>query len=230
MRNSMFLAMVFSMMVLVPIMPVQAKNMMPVVAGIPAGSYTLDKHHTSLTFTVNHLGFSNYTMSFDNIDARLDIDPAHPEKARVGAVIDPHSLDLPSPPVGFIGDVMGEKWLNAVRFPEIKFISTKIDVTGDKTANIYGNLQLLGVSKPIVLSAVFNGGYMGHSMDPNARAGFSARTSFKRSDFGMVYGIPEPGTTMGVSDEVLVTIEAEFTGPALKEPVSSKNKKQGKKQ
>ena len=38
---------------------------------------------------------------------------------------------------------------------------------------------------------------------------------FRRSEFGIAYGIPAPGTTMGVSDEVDVVIEAEFTGPPL---------------
>ena len=52
-------------------------------------------------------------------------------------------------------------------------------------------------------------------MEPRARVGFSARGTFKRSDFGVSYGIPAPGTTMGVSDEVEVILETEFTGPPL---------------
>ena len=46
--------------------------------------------------------------------------------------------------------------------------------------------------------------------------GFEAHGPLKRSDFGMALGVPEPGTTMGVSDEVEVIIEAEFNGPPLK--------------
>ena len=49
-------------------------------------------------------------------------------------------------------------------------------------------------------------------MDPSgARVGFSAHGTFKRSDFGITYGLPAPGTTMGVGDEVEVLIETEFT-------------------
>jgi polyisoprenoid-binding protein YceI len=68
---------------------------------LPAGTYQLDKSHASLIFSVSHIGFSNYTMSFDSFDATLNLDPAHPEKASVKATIDPRSLDLPSPPEGF---------------------------------------------------------------------------------------------------------------------------------
>ncbi len=71
------------------------------------------------------------------------------------------------------------------------------------------------MTKPVVLDATFNGGYAGHLMDPHARIGFSAHGVFKRSDFGVKYGVPAPGTTMGVSDEVEVNIETEFSGPAL---------------
>lgn len=183
--------------------------------GLPAGTYTLDKTHASLVFSVSHVGFSWYTMSFDDFDATLEIDPKAPENASVNASINPNSLDLPSPPEGFTETMLGESWLNASQFPAIIFTSTKMEMTGDNTAKIHGNLELLGVKKHIVLDARFNGGYAGHPMDPNARIGFSATGSFNRSDFGMTYGIPEPGTTMGVGDKINVMIEAEFSGPPL---------------
>jgi len=68
----------------------------------------------------------------------------------------------------------------------------------------------------LTLTGTYNGGYAGiPGMDPHARIGFSAHGSFKRSDFGMGFGVPAPGTTMGVGDLVDVTLEAEFIGPAL---------------
>jgi len=70
------------------------------------------------------------------------------------------------------------------------------------------------------LNATLNGGYAGHPMDPRARIGFSAKGVLKRSDFGVAYGIPEPGSNMGVGDNVDVIIEAEFNGP----PLASANK------
>ena len=88
-------------------------------------------------------------------------------------------------------------------------------MTGANTVRIHGDLTLHGVTRPIVLAATFNGGYAGHPMDPNARIGFSAQATLRRSEFGITYGIPAPGTTMGVGDEVDVVIEAEFTGPPL---------------
>jgi polyisoprenoid-binding protein YceI len=67
----------------------------------------------------------------------------------------------------------------------------------------------------VILDVTYNGGYAGHPMDPHARIGFSAKGTFKRSDFGIAFGVPAPGTTMGVGDDVQIAIEAEFTGPPL---------------
>jgi len=195
--------------------PAAALAAKPAPANVPAGAYTLDKTHASLVFTVNHLGFSHYTAAFADFDARLTFDPARPELTTLEATIDPRSLTLPAPPAGFKDELVGPQWLNAAQYPAITFKSTKVDVTGVNTARVTGDFTLHGVTKPVVLEVTFNGGYAGHPMDPQARAGFSATGTFKRSDFGIAYGVPAPGTTMGVSDEVAVEIETEFSGPPL---------------
>jgi polyisoprenoid-binding protein YceI len=184
-------------------------------APIPAGAYTLDRSHSTLIFRVNHLGFSRFTASFSKFDAQLHFDPNRPERSRVTATVDPRSLTLPSPPAGFQQTLLGKDWLNAGAFPQIKFRTLKVVKTGDDSARITGELSLRGVKQSVVLNARFNGGYAGHPLDPRARIGFSAQGSFKRSAFGVSAGIPAPGTTMGVSDEVEVIIETEFNGPAL---------------
>jgi len=196
-----------------PAAPVAAAKPAPV--NVPAGAYTLDKSHATLVFKVSHLGFSNYTAAFADFDAKLTFDPANPGASTVEATIDPKSLTLPHPPAGFVEELTGPQWLNAQQHPTITFKSTKVEVTGADTARITGDFSLHGVTKPVVLEAKFNGGYAGHPMDPHARIGFSATGKFKRSDFGIAFGIPAPGTTMGVSDEVAVAIEAEFSGPPL---------------
>jgi polyisoprenoid-binding protein YceI len=94
-------------------------------------------------------------------------------------------------------------------------------MTGAKAMEITGTLDLHGVTRPVVLTGTFNGGYAGMpKMDPHARVGFSAHGSFKRSDFGIAFGVPAPGTTMGVGDLIDFSIEAEFTGPPLAGAVS----------
>ena len=186
-----------------------------VMPDVPAGDYKLDKSHASLVFKVNHLGFSHYTARFSDFDAKLKFDPANPSASSVEATIDPKSLTLPNPPAGFKDELTGKAWFDTAQYPTITFRSTKVEVTGANTAKVTGDFTLHGVTKPVVLDATFNGGYAGHPMDPHARIGFSAKGTFNRSEFGMGFGVPAPGTTMGVGDAVEVTIEAEFSGPPL---------------
>jgi polyisoprenoid-binding protein YceI len=186
-----------------------------VSATAPAGNYTLDKTHASITFRVNHLGFSHYTAQFKQFDAQLQFDPGNIAASSVSATIDPRSLDLDSPPPGFVDQLLGEQWFNVAQFPTMTFKSTKVEALEGNKARVTGDFTLHGVTKPVMLDATFNGGYAGHPMDPHARIGFSATGTLLRSDFGIDYGIPEPGSMMGVSDEVDIAVEAEFSGPPL---------------
>jgi polyisoprenoid-binding protein YceI len=52
-------------------------------------------------------------------------------------------------------------------------------------------------------------------MDPHARAGFSAHGSIKRSEYGVSFGVPAPGSHFGVGDDIEVSIETELSGPPL---------------
>jgi polyisoprenoid-binding protein YceI len=189
----------------------------PSAAPVPQGAYEIDKAHTSLLFRVNHLGFSSFTGRFTKVDARLAFNPAKLADSSVDVTIDPKSISTDNAPDGFLTELAGKQFLDAATYPEMKFTSRSVEDAGNGTFRIRGALTLHGVTKPIVLEARYNGGYAGHPFDPHARVGFSARGSFKRSDFGVSFGIPTPATHMfGVGDDVEVQLETEFSGPALR--------------
>jgi len=178
----------------------------------PAGTYVVDKAHTSVTFRVSHMGFSRYTARFGRVDGRLKFDPAAPTAMAVQATIDPTSLELNTPPAGFHDQLMGKGWFEAAKFPAITFKSTKVQLAGPHAAKVTGDFTLHGVTRPVTLDVTYNGGYPANAMDPGgARVGFSAHGVLKRSAFGMGYGIPAPGSNMGVGDDVEVMIETEFS-------------------
>ncbi len=206
-----------SVMALAFVAPLAAQDMPAPSPVVPAGEYKLDKSHATLTFVVNHLGFSNYHGQFTSFDATMSFDPSTPTAAKLTATIDPNSLSVPTPPPGFLEELKGEKFLDTAKYPEMKFVSTSVEITGETTGKVTGDFTMHGVTKPVTLDVTFNGGWAGlPGMDPHARAGFSAKGTLNRSDFGIAYGVPAPGSTMGVSDAVEIIIEAEFTGPELK--------------
>lgn len=184
-------------------------------APVPAGAYTLDKAHASLLFRVNHLSFSHWTARFTRFDAQLQFDPRDPTKSSVKVTVDPKSIASDNAPDGFMATLAGPEWLDAGKYPEMTYRSTKVERSGPNGLRISGELTLHGVTKPVTLMATYNGGYAGHPFDPHARIGFSAKGTLKRSEFGVAYGIPAPGTIMGVFDDVEVIVEAELSGPPL---------------
>jgi polyisoprenoid-binding protein YceI len=164
---------------------------------------------------VNHLGFSHYTALILRFDADLAFDPDKPGSMRVTATADPASVEThyPDPSFDFNALIEGPEFLDAAQYPEASFTSTAIEITGERSARVTGDLTLHGVTKPVTLDVTFNGGYGGHPLDVGARIGFSATGTFNRSDFGMTFGLPPPGTTMGVFDPVELVLEAEFVKP-----------------
>lgn len=194
--------------------PAAAKVEAPMDA--PAGAYTIDQSHTSVLFRVSHVGFSHYTARFKRATAQLQLDPKNLAASSVTATIDAKSLETDYPNVAetdFNAQLLSEQWLDGAKYPEITFRSTKVEVTGPRTMLIHGDLTIRGVTRPMTLETRLNGGYAGHPMDKHARVGFSAHGTLKRSEYGISYGIPAPGSTFGVGDEVEVIIETEFSGP-----------------
>ena len=187
-------------------------------APVPAGAYTLDKSHTSLVFRVSHLGFSTYTGRFTKLDARLQFDPRNIAGSRVSVDIDPRSIEADNAPSGFLQSLAGRDWLDAEQFPRLSFNSKSVELTGRDSFRIHGELTLHGVTRPLTLDARYNGGYAGHTYEPKARVGFSARGEFKRSDFGMGQFVPAAGSSFGVGDRIEVILESEFSGPPLRTP------------
>ncbi len=185
-------------------------------AGPPAGTYRLDPGHGRLIFSVSHLGFSDYTAFFTTMEAELAFDPAAPEQMVLTAKVEAASVETlyPDPAVDFNAVIEGESFLEAAKYPQITFTSTRVRQTGANEAAVTGDLTLHGVTRPVTLRVRYNGGYAGHPLDPGgARIGFSAEGAIFRSDFGIGFGIPAPGTTLGVGDLVAIRIEAEFLNP-----------------
>ena len=98
----------------------------------------------------------------------------------------------------------------------MSFRSKSVEATGANSLRIHGDLTLHGVHKAHRARRALQRRLRQPPLRARARIGFSASGKFKRSDFGVSYGLPEPGTTMGVGDEVQVVLETEFSGPAAR--------------
>ena len=169
-------------------------------ASAAANKYIIDPTHANLVWSAEHFGYSTFYGRFDDVQGTVFFDQTNPSMSNVSVVIKTASVDTYVPKL--TEHLKGEDFFKVEQFPEARFTSTEVKVTGKKTAVIQGNLTLLGVVKPVKLKVKFNKADV-HPYTKKRTVGFSAETTIKRSDFGMKYGIP------GVSDDVKLIIEIE---------------------
>lgn len=174
--------------------------------------YAFDTAHTQIFFAVDHLGFSKPQGKFKTFSGSFSFDPEKVEKSSVAVSIDPASIDFSD--AAWEEHLRSADFFNVAQFPAVTFKSTKVEKTGENTGNVTGDLTLLGVTKPVTLNVTFNKA----AISPVSKkyvVGFGATAALKRSDWGMVFGLP------GVGDEVSVTINVEGV---REEPVEGKKK------
>ena len=165
-----------------------------------AEKYMLDASHSQIVFSYDHLGFSTTWGMFSGFEGEIMFDQANPAASSVSV-----SMPVKSMLTGWEGrfqHFMSKDFFDAADDEMVSFASTGIEVTGETTAKITGDLTLNGVTKPMVLDAVLNK-TGDHPMANKPWAGFSATTSVLRSDFGLGMFAPY------VSDEVAIQISIE---------------------
>jgi len=166
-----------------------------------AETYQLEKTHVDLLFAINHAGFTEKHGSFRELDATLQYDAQKPENSHVTVTVKTDSVDTGYPARD--ADLKSDKFLDVGKYPEMRFVSTKVIQNADQTLRIEGELTLHGVTKPITLQAKLNKAAP-NPFDKRPTVGFSATGTLKRSDFGISTYVPIIG------DVVSITIDAEF--------------------
>lgn len=169
-------------------------------AAVTAGTYVVDNTHATVLAQVSHFGFSTNTVRFDGVNGTVSYDPAKPEASKADITIDTTSLNS-----GFgkrDEHLKGAQFFNVAAFPSATFKADKLVKTGADTADLPGQLTLLGVTRPVTLKVKFNG--FGKGMDGQPRIGFAATGAIKRSDFGMKAFIP------AVGDDVALQVDLEL--------------------
>lgn len=165
-----------------------------------ADTYTFDVPHTQLLFFVDHIGFSKSEGQFEEFSGSFEFDPEDVTASTVELTIQTASIDMG---MGKWDDHMkNADFFDVEKYPTMTFKSTKVESDDGKSGKVYGDLTLLGVTKPIVMDVTFNKAGI-HPFSKKFVAGFSGSTTIKRSEFGMNYGIPVIG------DEAEIRIEVE---------------------
>lgn len=177
-----------------------AAIVLPAGLASAADKYVLDASHSQIVFSYNHLGFSTGYGMFSGFEGEITFDRENPENSNVSV-----SMPVMSMMTGWeerYEHFMSGDFFGATEDDLITFTSTGIEVTGENTALITGDLSMNDVTRSVVLDAKLN--QVGpHPTEGKEWAGFDASTTLKRSDFNLGAFAPF------VSDEVDVRISIE---------------------
>lgn len=168
-------------------------------------TYAIDPAHTQVAFSIDRMGFNRVLGRFDAVAGEIVLDEANPQNSSVHAVIQVGSISTGNPTRD--EHLRAPRWLNVEGFPTMEFRSTSVRLTGERRAEVTGNLTLLGQTHPVTLDVTLN---RSGEIPSNRRAsaGFSATGSLSRGAFGSSTG------QGAIGDLVTITIEALGQVPA----------------
>ena len=176
----------------------------PAAAGLT--TWSIDPTHSHVEFAVKHLMISTVKGRFGVVRGTVRTADGDPAAGTAEIEIDVDSIDTKEPQRD--AHLRSADFFEAEKFPHIVFRSTRIaDVSGNRFTLI-GDLTIHGVTREVALDVTSEG----RARDPwgGERAGFSATTRIKRSEFGLTWNqVLETGGFV-VGDDIKISLEIEL--------------------
>jgi len=167
--------------------------------------WDIDTSHSGIHFTVRHMVIAKVRGVFERWQGTIDFDPADPSKSKVDVSVDTTSVDTREPKRD--EHLRSPEFLDVEKFPKMTFVSKQIDKVEDGVYRVHGDLELHGVTLPVVLESEL----LGTGKDPwgNERIAFQARASLNRKDFGLGWNaVLETGGLL-VGEKIDITLDVE---------------------
>ncbi|MCF6431444.1 YceI family protein [Leisingera sp. MMG026] len=188
---------------LIKIAPLAAAALLAAPAAF-AATYKTDQGHSEVQFSWSHAGVSVQSGEFTQAEGTLEIDPENPEAASLNVTIKTDSLATGFGPLD--DHISSADFLEVATYPEITFVSTSVEKTGENTANVTGDLTIHGTTKPVVLETTmthFGPHPLGGAIEyyQGDWAAFKASTTIDHQAFG-VGGFSTGPITIRISTEM----------------------------
>lgn len=164
-------------------------------------TYVIDKEHSFANWSLRHV-VAKTSGTFHDVQGKVVIDRGNLANSSVEAKI--NVLSISSNHAKRDAHIVKDDYLNAAKFGEMTFVSSKVTPKNETEGEITGKFTMHGVSKEIT----FPFKVLGFGDDPwgGHRVGLEGRTTLKASDFGYQWGI-KPSSSVGDDIEVTLLIE-----------------------
>ncbi|MBP6786042.1 MAG: polyisoprenoid-binding protein [Candidatus Promineofilum sp.] len=170
-------------------------------------AWQVDKSHTHINFFVRHMMISKVRGEFTDYDINVNFDENNPSATTVDVAIKADSINTRDEQRDI--HLKSPDFLNADEYPVITFKSKRVEQTDPKHGRLIGDLSIAGITKEVVLDVE----YVGVMKGPwgGSSAGFSAKTSINRKDWGLNWNVALETGGWLVSEQVTIEIEMELS-------------------
>lgn len=169
-------------------------------------SWKIDSAHSHIQFSVRHMMISKVRGEFAEFGGAINFDEDNPEASTVHVEIDAASIETGVEDRD--NHLRSEDFLHVEAYPTITFDSKRVEITGERTARLIGDLTIRGKGREVALDVELQG--VAKSPWGNYSAGFSASGSFNRKDWGLEWNQALETGGVLVGDKVNVAVEVEL--------------------
>jgi len=162
--------------------------------------YVFDMAHSRIFFDIDHRGYSTMLGRFAEFGGSFKYDAENPANSSLDITIDPSSVDMFHE--GLNNHLKTADFFDVEQYPEMRFVSERVEVTGEGRFKVHGQFTMLGQTHPLAFDVVLN--QTGTARGGAAMAGFTATGTIDRAAYGMSYGVPMVGRNV----EFRIEIEA----------------------
>jgi polyisoprenoid-binding protein YceI len=161
------------------------------------GTYQADPVHSSFGFAVTYQGVSVFRGTLDEAQATL-------ADGRLEGSAKVESISIRSPEQ-FRQHILGEEFFDAANHPEVRFTSTSVDLAGDGTATVAGELTIRGVTKPVTATGTWTAPHA--DAFERIRGHLHLEAEIDRTAFGMNWNAPLPNGGKALAHEVRLIVD-----------------------
>lgn len=172
-----------------------------------ATKWTLDPSHSEVGFKVRHLMITNVKGIFKSYEVNAETDGDDFTKAKISFSADVDSIDTNSEQRD--GHLKSPDFFDAANHPKITFAATKYEnVDNDGSYELYGDLTIRGISKPVKLDVEFGG--VVKDLWGGTRAGFTINGKVDRKEWGLTWNAATEAGGVLVSDTIQISCEIQL--------------------
>ena len=176
--------------------------------------WTFEPGHTAAEFCARHMMVTNVRGHFKNVHGMLDFDPERPSNSSVEVQI--NAREIWTGMKERDDHLCSADFLDVENFPQITFQGNQVLVIGEVDYQVTGKLTIRGVTRPVTLAVQYLGQWQtpwwedGVDKGPKTRAGFVAKTSINRQEFGVNWNhnLDKGGVIVSNTVEIIIDAEA----------------------